>query len=109
MNTTITLGDAGMILIGIGLIILIFYCINLVRHLIPVVKTMNKVLEDTDRIAAAAANGAEEAQRLMGDVKGSVSSFAQAVKGNQNFFQAATSFINAFTSLRNMLHSVKKS
>jgi uncharacterized protein YoxC len=109
MNTTITLGDAGMILIGIGLIILIFYCINLVRNLIPVVKTMNKVLEDTDRIAAAAADGAEEAQRLMGDVKGSVSSFAQALKGNQSIIQAVTSLINSFTSLKNMLNSVKKS
>ncbi len=46
MNTTITLGDAGLIIIGIGLVILIFYCIQLVKNLIPAVKIVNRIMEE---------------------------------------------------------------
>ena len=107
MDTVITLGDAGRILIGLGLIVLLFYSINLLRHLIPVVKNLNKVLKDTDRVVAAAANGAEEAERLMGDVKGSVSGFMQAVRGNQSKMQAASNLVNAIIALKKMVSSSK--
>ena len=44
MDMTITLGDAGLILIGLAVLVLLVYSIVFVRNLIPVVKNMNKIL-----------------------------------------------------------------
>lgn len=103
MNTTITLGDAGLIIIGIGLIILIFYCINLVRNLIPTIKILNKILEDTQEIVGVAAESVEEAHKILEDVTESVSTISSMMKGNQSVIQALTSLINALASLKGLL------
>lgn len=103
MNTTITLGDAGLILIGIGVLILLFYCIQLVRNLIPTVKTLNKILEDANEISGVAVESTHEVKRIVGDVTTSVGTMADIIKGNQNVIAAFTSIINALGSLKNLL------
>ncbi len=103
MDTTITLGDAGLILMGIALVILLFYCIALVKNLIPAVKTLNKILEDTQIITGVVAESTESAQKMLADVSESVGTVTKAIKGNQNVIQALTSLVNALTALKNLL------
>lgn len=98
MDTVITIGDAGLIVIGIALAILIVYCILLVRSLIPAVKTLNRVLEDTERITSAAADGVEEAQGAVVAVSKSISALSASFKGNEGFIQGLTSLFRAFTA-----------
>jgi len=108
MNNTITLGDAGLILIGLAVLILIIYCIAFVKNLIPAIKNMNKILEDTQVISGIAADNAKEVNKIIGDLSSSVGSISGIIKGNQSVVAAITSLINAIGSLRNLLQKEKK-
>ena len=108
MNTTITLGDAGLILIGLAVLILIIYCIAFVKNLIPAIKNMNRILEDTQVISGIAADNAKEVNKIIGDLSSSVGSISDIIKGNQSVVAAITSLVNAIGSLRNLLQKEKK-
>ena len=108
MDMTITLGDAGLILIGLAVLVLLVYSIVFVRNLIPVVKNMNKILEDAQVISGIAADNAKEVDRIIGDLSSSVGSISDIIKGNQSVVAALTSLINAIGSLRNLLRKEKK-
>lgn len=109
MNTTITIGDAGLILIGLAILVLIIYCINFVRNLIPTIKSLNKILEDTQIITGIAAENAQGVQKIISDVSNSVGSVSDIIKGNQSVVAALTSLINAVGSLKNLFDKGKKS
>jgi hypothetical protein len=108
MNTAITLRDAGLIILGIGLIILVFYGAYLIRHLVATVKSLNKILADTEVISEIAARRSKDVDKLIGDATESVGSFADIVKGNQNAIAALTSIVNALGSLKNLIRNSKK-
>ena len=108
MNTTISLGDAGLILIGLAVLVLLIYCIVFVKNLIPAVKNMSKILEDTQVISGIAANNAKEVDKIIVDLSSSVGSISDIIKGNQSVVAALTSLINAIGSLKNLLHREKK-
>ena len=109
MDTTITLGDAGLILIGLAVLVLLLYCIIFVKNLIPAVKNMNKILEDAQVISGIAADNAKELDKIVGDVSSSVSSLSDVIKGNQSVIAALTSLVNAIGSLKNLLQKGKNS
>lgn len=108
MNTTITLGEAGLILIGLAVLILLVYCIAFVKNLIPAVKNINKILEDTQVISGIAAENAKEVDKIIGDLSSSVGSISDIIKGNQSVVAALTSLINAVGSLKNLFQKEKK-
>jgi hypothetical protein len=108
MDTTITLGDAGLILIGLAVLVLLIYCIAFVKNLIPVVKNMNKILEDAHVISGIAADNAKEVDKVIGDISSSVGSVSDIIKGNQSVVAALTSLVNAIGSLKNLVQKVKK-
>ena len=108
MNTTITLGEAGIILIGLAVLVLIIYCIIFVRNLIPTIKNMNKILEDAQVISGIAADNAKEVDKIISEVSTSVGSISDVIKGNQSVIAALTSLVNAIGSLKNLLQNVKK-
>ena len=108
MNSTITLGDAGLILIGLAVLVLIIYCIAFVKNLIPAIKNINKILEDTQVISGIAADNAKEVDKIIGDLSSSVGSISDIIKGNQSVVAALTSLVNAIGSLRNLLQREKK-
>ncbi|MBR0600450.1 hypothetical protein [Sinanaerobacter chloroacetimidivorans] len=108
MNTTITLGDAGLLLIGLALLVLIIYCILFVRSLIPTIKNMNRILEDAQVISSIAAENAQGVNKIIGDVSSSVGSISDIIKGNQSVVAALTSLVNAIGSLKNLLNREKK-
>lgn len=109
MNTTITLGEAGLILIGLAVLVLIVYCIVFVKNLIPAVKNMTKILEDAQVISGIAADNAKEVDKIIGEVSTSVGSISDIIKGNQSVIAALTSLVNAIGSLKNLLQKTKNS
>ena len=108
MDTTITLGDAGLILIGLAVLTLLIYCIVFVKNLIPAVKNMNKILEDTQVITGIAAERSKDVDKIIGDVSTSVGSISDIIKGNQSVVAALTSLGNAVGSLKNLLDRKEK-
>ncbi len=103
MNTTITIGDAGLILIGLAILILIFYCILFVKNLVVTLKNMNKILEDTQVITGIAADSAQNVQKIVTDLSTSIGSVSDIIKGNQSVIAALTALINAIASIKNLL------
>ena len=111
MEITITaemLKLALLVVIGIGLIILITYCIVFMKNLITTVKHTNKILEDTQVISKIAAEKTQEVDKIIKDVAGSVGSVSDIIKGNQNTLSAITSIVNALGSLKNLKNDKKK-
>lgn len=107
MDATITLGDLGLIVIAIALIVLICYCIFLVRNLIPAAKTLNRILEDTAKITGTAADSVEGAKEIIDNVGKSVSAVSGALKGKDGFIQGMASLVKAVTSLIGLLNDKK--
>jgi ABC-type transporter Mla subunit MlaD len=108
MNTAITLRDAGLIILGIGLIILVFYGAYLIKNLSATVKSLNKILADTEVISEIAARRSKDVDKLIGDATESVGGLAEVLKGNQSAIAALTSVVNALGSLKNLIRSDKK-
>lgn len=108
MDTTINLGDAGLILIGLAVLVLLIYLIVAVKNLIPVFRSLNRILEDANVISGIAADNAKEVDKIIGDVSSSVSNIASSIKGNQNIVSALSSLIKALGSLSILLQKQKK-
>ncbi|MDR2133017.1 MAG: hypothetical protein LBP30_06690 [Clostridiales Family XIII bacterium] len=102
MNTAITMKDAGLILLGVGLIILVFYAAYLIKNLITTVKSVNKILADAEVISEIAARRGKDVDKLIGEATESVSGLADIIKGNQSTIAALTSIVNALGSLKNL-------
>lgn len=102
MDATITLKDAGLIIIGIGLIALIFYAVYLLKNMVTTVKSVNKILQDTEVISGIAAERSKDVDKVISDVTESVESVADIIRGNQSTVSALTSIINSIASLRNI-------
>lgn len=103
MNATITLGEAGSILIGLALFVLIVYLILMVRNMIPALKSVSKILKDTEVISGVAADSTKEVEKIVVGLSSSVGSLSEVIKGNQSVVAALTSVINALASLKNLL------
>jgi len=103
MDTPITLGTAGLIIIGAGIVVLLVYCIAFMKNLIITVKHANKILEDTQVISKIAADKSKEVDKVINDVASSVGSISDIIKGNQSTISALTSIVNALGSLKNLI------
>ncbi|QAT43326.1 hypothetical protein [Aminipila luticellarii] len=102
MEITLTLKDLGLILIGTGIIVLLIYCIGLVKNLTVTIKHTNKILEDTQVITAIAAERAQDIDHAVEDVTETVSNISEALKGNQSTIAALSSIVNSLISLKNI-------
>jgi len=102
------LKDAGLILIGCGLIVLIAYCISFMKNLIVTVKHTNKILEDSQVISDIAAKRAQDVDKIIDDVAVSAEGISKVIKGNQSTVAALTAIINSLMSLRNLFQEKKK-
>ena len=100
MEITISLKDAGLILIGIGLIVLIGYMICLTKNLVATVKSTNKILKDAEVISAIASEKAQEIDGVIGDVSESVGHITELIKGNQSIVKALTNIVNSLSALK---------
>jgi hypothetical protein len=108
MDAAITMKDAGLLILGIGLIILVFYAIYLVRHLSVTAKSVNKILADAEEISEIAVRRSKDMDKLIGNASESVGGLADILKGNQSTIAALTSIVNALSSLKNLIRDGKK-
>lgn len=99
---TIDLKLLGWGLVVLCLVILLIFCIVLVKNLIVTVKHTNKVLEDTEVITGIAADRTKELNSAVGDMSKAISGFAEAVKGKQNIVGAVSALVKAFAALKNI-------
>lgn len=109
MNTTITLGEAGLLLLGAAFLVLIIYTIVLVKHLVGTVKATNQVMADVQIITGIAAEGSQEAVKVIADLSQSVGTVSNLFKANQSTISALTNLINSLAALRNLASKSKKS
>ena len=105
MNTTITIGDCILLILGICAAILLIYLIRVVRALLPSLKSLSKILEDTSSmtsVASTAVTGTEDAIKSLTDSTGDMAEF---IAENQNTIKALVSFINAAAALKKLFGS----
>jgi len=107
MEITLSLKDMGLILIGIGLIVLLMYCVVLVKNLIYSIKLTNKILEDSKVITSIAAEKAKEIDSIVGDVSVSLGTLAESIKGNQSVLKALSTIVNTLGSIKSLLDKNK--
>jgi Fic family protein len=102
MDAAITIGDAGFIVLGLGLIVLVFYAVYLVKNMIVTVKSLNKILKDAEVLSEIAAKRGKDIDALIGDVVESADNISSIVKGNQSTISALTSIVNGLSSIKNL-------
>ena len=107
MDITLTLGQTCMLLISIALFILLLYCINLVRHLIPSIKTLVNVMKNVETITDSAAKSTTSAEAIVDDVMDVTSSLVSSVKGPVGLVGQATSVVSAIQIIMSLI-SVRK-
>ncbi len=109
MDATLTLKEMGMVLIGGGLIILIFYGICVMKNLAGVLKRTNRILDDTKVVTGIAADKAKDVEQAVDGAVEAVGIVTEAVKGNQNIVKALTNLVNALSSLRSIVMPAQNS
>ena len=99
----ISLKDAALVLIGAGLIMLIFYGVVVMKNLVVTVKHTNRILEDAQVVSKIAADRSRDVDKAVEDITVSVGSITSGIKGNQSTVAALTSIVNALASIKNIL------
>ena len=102
MNVMIDLKTLFLIVLGIALLVLIVYLIQLTRKLLTSMDHTINILEDVATITDLAAKRSKDVDGIIGDVSESVESLSQAVKGDQNIFSAISSVIKAVAAVKNV-------
>ncbi|MBQ1302659.1 MAG: hypothetical protein IIY29_04880 [Firmicutes bacterium] len=108
MDITLTLGQTCMLLISIALFILLLYCINLVRHLIPSIKTLVNVMKNVETITDSAAKSTTSAEAIVDDVMDVTSSLVSSVKGPVGLVGQATSVVSAIQIIMSLISDRKE-
>ena len=101
MNVMIDLKTLFLIVLGIALLVLIIYLIQLTRKIMTSMDHTINILEDVAIITDLAAKRSKDVDGIIGDVYESVESLSQAVKGDQNIFSAISSVIKAVAAVKN--------
>lgn len=108
MTITISLIDALLMILIVFAIVLLYQLIVFVRNLIPSVKAMAKIMDDTSAITAAARTGTENVMELASDFSESLSDVVGILKGNKNKIAAITNLTNALANLAGLAKNRKK-
>lgn len=102
MNVMIDLKTLFLIVLGVALLVLIIYLIQLTRKIMTSMDHTINILEDVAIITDLAAKRSKDVDGIIGDVSESVESLSQAVKGDQNIFSAISSVIKAVAAVKNV-------
>lgn len=103
MNTTITIGDGLLILIGLCAVILLFYLIRVVRALLPSLTSLSKILDDTASMTDVASKAVVEAEDAITSLTDSTGDMAQFIAENQSAVKAMVSLVNAIAAIKKLL------
>ena len=101
MNVMIDLKTLFLIVLGVALLVLIIYLIQLTRKIMTSMDHTINILEDVAIVTDLATKRSKDVDGIIGDVSESVESLSQAVKGDQNIFSAISSVIKAVAAVKN--------
>ena len=102
---TVTLTWEGIVLTllaAAGIVCLIYFSL-LMKKLIETLKEVDVILKDSQVVASIAADKATKVDGIIDGVGDTVETVVNAMKGNENVVNAATSVVNAVSSLTGML------
>ena len=85
------------------MLILIIFCIVLLKNLITTIKHANKILADAEQISGIAADRTVQVNDAVGDLAESVGGLAKAMKGEEKIITSLGSIAKAVTSIKNLL------
>jgi len=105
METALTIKDAGMILIGAGIIILIAYTIAFMKNLVVTIKHTNKILEDAQVVSKITAERSKEFDKMIDDAVTAVGGITESFKGNQSRLTALATIINTIAAAKKVVKS----
>ena len=108
MDTTLTLGQACMLVIVFLLIILLLYLISLFKNLIPSVKSLAKIMKDVEVITEAAARSTEKAEVIVSDVTDITSSVISSFKTQASLIGQASSIATAIKLIVDLISAKAK-
>lgn len=107
MNYTFTLSEIGLMAIGLAVLVLLIYCIILIRNLIPAIKTLNNVLEDVEAITDTTSTGVVEASKLVSEIGASISAVSGNLKGRESTLQSLTTLVKSVSSAIGLIKNKK--
>lgn len=108
MNATIDIKTLIFLIIGIALLVLIIYLIQLTRKCIIAMDHTNKILEDASTMTELASKRSKDIDSIIDDVSESVGSISKAVRGDQNIFAAVASVVKAAAAVKNVFTKEQK-
>lgn len=101
MNVTIDVKMLIFAIVGIALIVLIIYLIQLARKLMVTLEHTNKILEDTQTVTELAAKRSKDVDEIISEITESLSTVSKTVRGDQNVFAATAAVIKAAAAVVN--------
>ena len=102
-NVTISLVEAGLLLLFIAIVILLIFCMVLVKNLTGTVQQTNKILEDVQVVTKISAERAQDVDKIITDVAESASNLSSALKSNQGTIASIASLFKSIASLKNTI------
>ena len=108
MDTTLTLGQACLLVIVFLLIILLLYLISLFKNLIPSVKSLARVMKDVEVITGSAARSTEMAEVVVSDVTDLTTSVVNSFKTQATLIGQASSIATTIKLIIDLISSKGK-
>ena len=102
MNNMITIGDALLLLLGLCGVVLLIYLIRVVRALLPLLKSLTKVVDDTSSMTDVASKAVVGAEDAIVSLTESTDDMAQFISENQSAVKALVSLVNAVSALKKL-------
>ena len=101
MSATIDIKTLLFLILGIALLVLIIYLIQLTRKCITAMNHTNKILEDASVVTELASKRSKDVDGIIDNVSESVGSISKAIKGEQNTFAAIASIVKSAAAVKN--------
>ena len=107
-EVTITLQEAGWLLVALVLAILLIVCIIFMANLIKTVKNANIILEDVQVVTKITAERAKDVDQIITDVAETANNISSSLKSNQGAFAGIIALFKAIASLKNAVKKDEK-
>jgi len=111
MDISLTIGETCILVLAIALFILILYCIFFIKNLIPSVKILQRILENTETITSNVAKGTVSVENVVEDVADISSSVLSSVKSRTTLLGQISSISSAVKTIITLIndHNANKS
>ena len=103
MTVTLTWEGIILTLLAAAGIVFLIYLSLLMKKLIDTLKEVDLILKDSQVITSIAADKATKVEGIIDGACDTVGTVVNAIKGNQNVVSAATSVVNAVSSLSGLI------